>query len=230
MNQSKTLVKDWPVWLIMLLPFVLTIYYWDQIPEKIAMHWNSAGEVDRWGEKGWEAFLLPVISIGVYLLLIVVPYIDPKRKTDNAQKALRAFRYLMPIFFSSLAVVVLFQWLGSDFDPTTLIYLAMGVFFMVIGNYMQTIKPNYFIGIRTPWTLESEDNWRKTHRLGGKLWVFAGIAILILYFVLPQEFQIPAMLVLTIGSSIVAIGFSFYLFTQEKGSQTESIPTENEPS
>ncbi len=216
------MLKDWPIWLILLTPFVLTIYYWDQIPEKIAMHWNAAGEVDDWGEKGWEAFLLPAISVGVYLLLVVVPYIDPKRKTDNEQKALKAFRYVMPLFFSALSVVILFQWLGSNVKPTNVVYLSMCVFFLILGNYMQTIKPNYFIGIRTPWTLESEDNWRKTHRFGGRLWVAVSLIMLVCWFILPESILITAFVAGLLSMTAVIIGYSFYLFTQEKkGTETQ---------
>ena len=230
MKLSQTMLKDWPIWLVLLTPFALTIYYWDQIPEKIAMHWNAAGEVDDWGEKGWEAFLLPMISVGVYLLLVVVPYIDPKRKTDNQQKALRAFRIAMPLFFSALSVVILFQWLGSNVKPTNLIYLSMSVFFLVLGNYMQTVKPNYFIGIRTPWTLESEDNWRKTHRFGGRLWVGMSIVMILLWFVLPETALSYALLTGVLSMTFVVFGYSFYLFMKEKGADKEDQPAEEEVS
>ncbi|MFK7846729.1 MAG: SdpI family protein [Rhodothermales bacterium] len=228
MNLRKTLLKDWPVWLIMIIPFIMIGYYWDQIPEQIGMHWNSAGEVDRWEEKGWQAFLLPLISMGVYVLLIFLPYIDPKRKTDNAQKAMRALRIILPLFFSALSIVVLFQWMGSDFKPSNMIYLTMCVFFLVFGNYMQTIKPNYFVGIRTPWTLESEDNWRKTHRLGGKLWVGGALLMITLWFFIPEEKQIMALLIIALGTSAIAIGYSFALFMQERGTKKHDDPKEQE--
>ncbi len=228
MSKQKSLINDWPIWLVLLLPFVLTIYHWADIPDQIAMHWNGAGEVDRWGEKGWEAFLLPVINVGVYLLLIALPYIDPKKKTDNAQKAMRAFRYILPVFFSGFAVLILYKWLGSDFELTSYIYLSMTALFLLMGNYMQTIKPNYFLGIRTPWTLESEENWRKTHRFGGRLWVAGSLVMLILWFFLPTEKQTNVLFYGTIGMTVVILLYSFALYMMERGEAPEKETHEQE--
>lgn len=228
MSKQKSLIHDWPIWLVLLLPFVLTIYHWADIPDQIAMHWNGAGEVDRWGEKGWEAFLLPVINVGVYLLLIALPYIDPKKKTDNAQKAMRAFRYIFPVFFSGMAVLVLYQWLGSEFELTNYIYLCIAVFFLLLGNYMQTIKPNYFVGIRTPWTLESEENWRKTHRFGGRLWVAGGLIMIVLWFFLPTDQQSNVLLYGAIGLTVVTLLYSFGLYMLKRDNTTEEGAKEPE--
>ena len=216
MNLRKTILKDWPAMLILLLPFLLISYYWDQIPEKIAMHWNAAGEVDGWGEKGLAAFFLPLISVATYLLMVFVPYIDPKRKTDNRQKALKAFRFILPLFLSALSIVILFQWMGYDISPSKMIYLGIAILFLVLGNYMQTLKPNYFIGIRTPWTLESEDNWRKSHRFGGKLWVAGSLLLIGLWFFLPEESMAITLLTIIGGMTVIIVGYSFYLYMKEK--------------
>lgn len=217
MNLRKTLVSDWPVLLILLIPFALTFYFWDQIPERIAMHWNAAGEVDRWGEKGWKAFLLPVIGVGVYLLLIFVPYIDPKKKTDNRQKAMRVFRIILPLFFTAISIAVLYSWLGGSFQFTNVILLGIGALFLFFGNYMQTLKPNYFIGIRTPWTLESEENWRKTHRVGGKIWVAVGLLMLISWFFVPVASHSAIVIAGALIVAISTIGYSFYLYLRNRG-------------
>ncbi len=216
MPLSKTLLKDWPILLILLLPFVLIGYFWDQIPETIAMHWNAAGEVDRWAEKGWNAFFLPIINVATYLLMIFVPYIDPKRKTDNRQKALRVFRFIFPLFLTAISLVMLYNWLGYDLQISNVILPGISVLFLVLGNYLQTLKPNYFIGIRTPWTLESEENWRKTHRVGGKLWVGIAIAMLASWFFVPDSAHSTVILVGAITIAVSTVGYSFYLYMQER--------------
>lgn len=212
MPLSKTLLKDWPVLLILLLPFILIGYFWNQIPETIAMHWNAAGEVDRWGEKGWNVFLLPVMNVVTYMVMVVVPYIDPKRKTDNQQKALRVFRFIFPLFLSAVSLVMLYNWIGYDLQITNIILPGISILFLVLGNYLQTLKPNYFIGIRTPWTLESEENWRKTHRVGGKIWVGFALAMLISWFFVPDFAHSMIILVGSIAIAISTIGYSFYLY------------------
>ncbi len=216
MNLRKTLLKDWPIMLVILLPFVLIAYFWEQIPDKIGMHWGISGEVDRYADKGWEAFFLPLMSIGTYFLLVFVPVIDPKKKTDNRQKALRAFRSFIPIFLSLISIVMLFQWLGYDFSVLGVTYLGISCLFLLFGNYMHTIKPNYFIGIRTPWTLESEENWRKTHQMGSKLWVVGSLIMILLWFALDDSGLGYALFAGILILTITTVGYSFYLYLKER--------------
>lgn len=228
MSLQKTLAKDWPALFLLLLPFVLIAMYWNQIPEEIAMHWNSRGEIDRWGEKGFDVFFLPLISLGVYLLMIAIPYIDPKRKSENQQKGLRAFRLIIPLLLTGIFLVVLLQWIGVNFEVGKAIGLVITVFFLIIGNYLQSLRPNYFIGLRTPWTLESEDIWRKTHRLGSKVWVTCSLIMLVVWFFVSQDtfFDIFTAYVFTIA--LVPAGYSFYLYTKNKQSATEVQSTDSE--
>lgn len=151
MNMRSTLAKDWPVFLLLLLPFALAAYFWDQIPETIPTHWGMDGQPDGWSQKGWSVFFLPLITIGSYLLLVFVPYIDPKQKTDNRQKSLRAMRLVMPLLLTGIFLIMMLQWIGYTFDVGRAIYLCVALLFLIIGNYMQSLKHNYFIGIRTPW-------------------------------------------------------------------------------
>lgn len=216
MNIRSTLAKDWPVLLLLLLPFALTAYFWNQIPETIPTHWGIDGQADGWSEKGWSVFFLPLVTIGSYLLLVFTPYIDPKRKTDNRQKALRALRVVMPLVLTGIYMVMLLQWIGYTFNVGRAIYLVIAMLFLLIGNYMQALKPNYFIGIRTPWTLESEEIWRKTHRFGGKLWVYGSLVMIALWFILGDTATAPVFLVGILSLAFLPIGYSFYLFMKDR--------------
>ena len=212
MTIRETLAKDWPVLLILAFPFVLIGFVWDQIPEQIAMHWNIRGEVDGWGEKGFDVFFLPLINLGVYLLLLFIPYIDPKRKADHQQKALRAFRFILPVIFTGLFVLMLLQWLGYDFGMNNMVYLAIAFLFLLMGNYLQSLKPNYFIGIRTPWTLENEDIWRKTHRMGGKVWMIVSLILIALWFFVPTASFSTVFFIGVLTIVLIPTGYSFYLY------------------
>lgn len=213
---TKILAKDWPALIAILIPFVLIPIYWNQIPDEIPMHWNSKGEVDRWGEKGLDVFFLPLVSLGAYLLMLAVPYIDPKRKTESKQKGIRAFRSIIPFLLTDIFLVIFSQWIGMNIDIGKGIGVVVTLFFIVIGNYLQSVRPNYFIGIRTPWTLESEDIWRKTHRMGGRLWMIGGILLLILSISVPTAafFRVFSGGVLILA--FAPILYSFYLYLQEK--------------
>ena len=217
MTVRETLAKDWHVLLILLLPFALLLLFWDQIPETVATHWNARGKADDWSEKGFGLFMLPLINLGSYLLLVFVPYIDPKKKTDNQQKALRAFRIIIPVLLTALFLFMLLQWLGYDFNISNAVYLGMSLLFLVMGNYIQAVKPNYFIGIRTPWTLENETIWRKTHRLGGKTWVVGALIMLVLWFFVPSSAYAIVFFVGVLILAFIPIGYSFYLYMKGSG-------------
>lgn len=216
MKLRHTLAKDWPILLILLLPFALLAWYWSQIPDSVPTHWGVSGEPDAWSDKGASLFLLPLISIGVYLLMVAVPFIDPKRKADNQQKALRGFRWLMATLLTGIFVMMLMQWLGFTVDIGKVIFLFMGVMFVVLGNYMQSLKPNYFIGFRTPWTLEYPEIWRKTHRLGGRVWVAGGLIQLALWYFVDAKTYFVILMTMVVILAVVPIAYSFVLYLNER--------------
>ena len=216
MNLQKTLAKDWPALVVLALPFVLIGLFWNQIPEQVAMHWNIRGDVDRWEEKGFNILLLPVLNIGCYLLLLAVPYIDPKRRAESDQKGLRAFRIIAPFFLTGLFLVIFFHWIGVNFDSGKAFCLIMSLTFIAFGNYFQNIRPNYFIGIRTPWTLESEDIWRKTHRLGGKVWVVGGLIMFFSWLVFPRIISMVVFGATALITALIPVAYSFYLYVKHR--------------
>ena len=223
---TKSLLKtDWPVWILLLLPFVVIAVYWNQLPEELPSHWNAAGEVDDYSRKGFIVFLMPVIAICTYLLLLAVPYIDPKRKTSSGQKALRVFRLVTPLLMLAIFAIIFAKWLGYDFHIGRPLTLSLILLFFILGNYLITVKPNYFIGIRTPWTLESEDIWRKTHRLGGWLWVVCSTLMLIAWFFVDPERMISLFVGVVIAMSLIPVGYSFYLYFKDRDALDEETLT-----
>ena len=220
MKLQKTLTSDWPALLALAVPFILLALFWNRIPEEIPLHWNIEGQPDRWGPKGFEIFILPLASLGAYLILLITPYIDPKKRTESKQKSLKAMRLILPIFLTVLFIFTLLAWVGVDIQIGKSIGLVLTLFFIAIGNYLQSLRPNYFIGIRTPWTLESEDIWRKTHRLGGKIWVTGSVLMLVTWFFVPEPTFMVVLLVGLLTMALFPVGYSLYLYLK-----TRNVPS-----
>lgn len=206
--------KEIPFIAVALLPFVYLAYIWNELPKEVPMHWNASGEIDRWGDKS-ELFMMLFMLTGItYFVFLIIPYIDPKQKLQNMGNKLNNLRLILGLFMSALAIYILYSVQQKTSDPV-LIFPLIGLLFAFLGNYFKTIKPNYFIGIRTPWTLENEEVWKKTHLIGGKLW-FVGGLLMALTFVLPNEIQLYTFLGITIVISIVPIVYSYLEFKKIK--------------
>ncbi len=179
MKKSKTIILG-----IIILSFVIGAYFYPQMPDKVASHWNVQGEVDGYMSKFWGLFLMPIVSIGLLLLFILIPKIDPlKENIEKFRKYFDDFMVLMIIFLFYIYVLTLAWNIGLRFDMGQAIIPAMGLLFYYVGTLLTNTKRNWFIGIRTPWTLSSDKVWEETHRVGGKLFKLAGIiTILGLFF------------------------------------------------
>jgi uncharacterized membrane protein len=210
------LKKELPLLVIVLLPFIYLAYIWNQLPEKVPMHWNIKGEIDRYGEK-IELLLIPILlPLLVYIIFLVIPKIDPKNKLNKMGNKLQNIKVLLTIFMAVLALFIIYSAKNQSFTNPNYIILGMGVLFIVLGNYFKTIKPNYFLGIRTPWTLESETVWKETHKLAGKMWFVGGSVIVFASLVLEKEPNLIAFLTVTGIITLIPIVYSYLKFTAEK--------------
>lgn len=168
-------------WLLYLgiISFVGTAIVYNRLPDQIPMHWNIKGEVDNYGGR-YSALLLGALPIALYYLMLIIPRIDPRR--DNYLKhgkAYDAVKMAIILFFIAVHWLTIASSLGADIDISKIVPIGVGIMFIVIGNVMSQIRHNYFLGIRTPWTLANEVVWKKTHRLGGILFVVMGIIFII---------------------------------------------------
>jgi uncharacterized membrane protein len=183
-------MKNKLAWLeatLVVAPFVLVAVLWNQIPPLVAIHWNIRGEIDGWASKTMGIFLLPLIGLGTVALCHVLSWLDPKLrrnlgKTDRMNKVLQILRVAFAAFFDAIFAVQLVIALGHKIAAARMIVWCILLLLAILGNYLPNLRPNYFIGIRTPWTLEHADTWRATHRLGGKLMFFGSLLLLILKF------------------------------------------------
>ena len=210
------LKKELPSIVIVLLPFIYLAYIWNQLPEKVPMHWNIKGEIDRYGEK-IELLLIPILlPLLVYIIFLVIPKIDPKNKLNKMGNKLQSLKVLMTIFMSVLALFIIYSAKNQSFANPNYIVLLIGVLYIILGNYFKTIKANYFIGIRTPWTLENETVWKETHKLGGKMWFIGGIIIVLSSLILDKQPNFTLFLIITGIISIIPIVYSYIIFNKEK--------------
>lgn len=171
MRKSETIIS-----IIILLSFALGIYLYPQMPEKMASHWDIQGKVDDYMPKFWGLFLMPIVSLGLFFLFILIPKIDPlKANIKKFRKYFDGFIILIILFLFYLELLIIFWNLGFRFNIPQVLAPALGMLFYCSGILIEKAKRNWFIGIRTPWTLSSDKVWEKTHKIGGKLFKIAGI-------------------------------------------------------
>ncbi len=213
----KNLIKsDLLIWIVILLPLIYLAYLWGDLPDKVPVHWNIHGEVDRYGGKT-ELLIITFIPFIMYLLFMVFPKIDPKDKLKNMGKKYTGLRSVMIVFMSALSLIIIYIAKSGSF-PGNMIIVLMGALFTLLGNYFKTIKANYFIGIRTPWTLENETVWKDTHQLGGKLWFIGGFLIMLSGIFAPREAGSVIFGVILAIMIVVPVVYSYLRFRKLKES------------
>lgn len=206
--------KEIPYLAVSLLPFVYLAYIWPTLPQRVPMHWNASGEIDRWGDKS-ETLMIPILMTGlVYVLFLILPKIDPKGKLESMGNKLNSFRMILTCFMSVLSIYVLYSIKTHNADPKMLFPL-LGLLFAFLGNYMKTMKPNYFIGFRTPWTLENEEVWKKTHKMGGMLWFIGGL-LMTFTFLLDGKTQLYTFMAILVVITIIPVVYSYLEFQKQK--------------
>ncbi|MEN4006646.1 MAG: SdpI family protein [Methanobacteriaceae archaeon] len=161
---------------IILLSFIVSIYFYPQMPEEIASHWDLEGQVVGYLPKFEGLFFMPFTLIGLALLFLAIPKIDPlKTNIEEFRKYYDGFIILFFIFMLSIHFHVILWNLGIKINPNMLLSIGFGLLFFYSGILCENAKRNWFIGIRTPWTLSSDRVWDKTHKIGGKLFKIAGV-------------------------------------------------------
>jgi uncharacterized membrane protein len=209
MNMRKTEII---IFVVALLSFIVGIYFYPQMPEKVASHWNAQGQVDGYMSKFWGLFLMPFIFVGLALLFIAIPRIDPlKENIEKFRKYYDAFVILFSIFMLSIYLWTIMWNIGIKISPNVIFPIGLGLLFFYSGILFENAKRNWFIGIKTPWTLSSDKVWEKTHKIGGKLFKIAGIIALAGVF-----FQNYAFLFGLVPVILVAIYTTIYSYFEYK--------------
>ena len=167
--------------ILIVLPVLAGIILWDRLPEQMATHWNAAGDIDGWTSKPFTVFGLPLILLAAQWLCVLGTLADPK-KENHPTKILHLVLWIIPVLSLVLGTITYATALGRNVQVEVIMPILIGLILAIIGNYMPKCKQNYTIGIKIPWTLNSEENWNRTHRFAGWLWTFSGIVVMLTGF------------------------------------------------
>ena len=164
--------------IVTLLPIVAGLILWNQLPEQMPTHWNASGEIDGWSSKPFAVFGLPLIMVAAQWLCMLGTSADPKKENHPA-KVLHLVLWIIPVLSVALNTMTYMAALGKEVRIEVIMPILIGLILAIVGNYMPKCKQNYTIGIKIPWTLNSQENWNRTHRFAGWLWTFCGIALML---------------------------------------------------
>ena len=206
------LSKEALLLLIAAAPIVYMLLIWDQLPESIPTHFNLAGEADSYSSKRTAAFFIAGSNLFIYVLMLITPKLDPKGKIMNMGANYASLRMIMQLFLAAISAYIVYAGQMGEMQNPNLLMVIIGISLALLGNYFQVLRQNYFIGIKTPWTLENETVWNKTHKLGGILWVIGGILIAITAFFITatKPFMIVGGILLAI-MTLVPVAYSYLL-------------------
>jgi uncharacterized membrane protein len=190
------------------------VLLWNRLPDPMPSHWNAAGEIDGYMSKFWGVFLLPIITAMLVPLFLVIPHIDPlKANIAKFRGIFNGFIVAFVAYMLYVYVLTLFAALGIPFNMTVMLLPVIGLLFIGVGYMMGKAKRNFFIGIRTPWTLSSETVWDETHKLGSKLFMLGGAVTIVSVFL--GENGIWLILGVMLIAAFTPIVYSYILWRRE---------------
>ncbi|KUJ61691.1 hypothetical protein AR687_12200 [Flavobacteriaceae bacterium CRH] len=216
---NLTLKKELPIIGIVLIPFVYLAVIWSSLPERVPIHWNINGEIDDWGSKSFLIALVFMLPVLMYALMFAAAKFDPKNRISLMGKKFYQLKFFMVLLMSLLALFLLNASKNHVVSNPNFIYVLAGILIMVLGNYFKVIQPNYFIGIRTPWTLESQEVWKATHAFAGKIWFFGGLIIILGGLIFSGLIFSKAFIAIGIILAFVPVAYSFVKFKQLEKTQ-----------
>ena len=211
--------KELPLIGIVLIPCVYLAAVWKSLPEIVPIHWNSRGEIDGWGNKLTLIAMLFMLPVLTYIVLSVITKIDPKKRISLMGGKLYQLKFVLVLFMSLLALFIIYSTKSQTISSPSFIFVLAGALFMILGNYFKVIRPNYFVGIKTPWTLENQEVWKTTHLFAGKLWFIAGLIIILGSLIFDSSIFSKVFLTIVFAIAIVPIAYSYlkYRSLKKKG-------------
>lgn len=207
--------EAWAI-LVILATVALSFYFYAHFPERPVGHWNFMGQPDGWTSRAGGSFGMVGVLVGMYLMFLVLPMFDPKKERYvDFEKVYHLFKNVMVTFFAIIYVLTGLYNLGYPVSIQFWVPWLVGLLMILIGNYLGKLKLNWFVGIKTPWTLSSENVWNKTHRVGGWAFILFGVCIIIS----PNLSQFWGGIIFFGGAIIAIFGsilYSYIVYRQEK--------------
>ncbi len=198
--------------IVTLLPMLIGIIYWNRLPDVMATHFGMNNEANGFSSKPLAVFGLPLFLLAVLWVAAFVTSNDPKRQ-NISPKMFTLVLWIAPIVSLVGAATMYPVNLGYELDISFFGELLLGLMFIIIGNYLPKARQNYTVGIKIPWTLANEENWNRTHRLAGYLWMICGILMILICLtrLVPGEWMVGLILIMTIVPCI----YSFWLYAKK---------------
>ena len=200
--------------LFTLLPVLIGLLYWNQLPDLIPTHWGPDGQADSYSGKAFTVFFIPLVLLAVHWLCLFITAHDPKNKGRN-RKGLLLVMWLMPLISNFVVTMIYASALDLQLSPAAMVTVPIGLLFLVIGNYMPKIQQNHTLGIKIKWTLANEENWNLTHRFAGKCWALGGLLMLLCCF-LPETAVIWGIFASCIFLVLIPLFYSYGIYRRHK--------------
>jgi uncharacterized membrane protein len=198
----------------------LSAFLYARLPDPMPTHWNLQGEVNGYTAKPWGPLVIPLIMIGVMLLFLALPKLSPRGyEIGRFQGVFEILQTVSLAFLLLVHAMTLLFGIGVAVDMTRAIIAALGLLFAILGNFLGKVTKNFFVGIRTPWTLASDEVWLRTHRLAGKLFVLAGI-LLFVWGLAGGAFAV--VIAVPLAAALYSVVYSYFLYRRLEGSAAES--------
>lgn len=207
------LKKELPIIGIVLTPFVYLAIIWDSLPQRVPIHWNYKGEIDNWGDKFSLILMLLLLPVLMYVLMTFIPRIDPKNRISLMGGKFYQLKFFLVLFMSLVALLIVYTTKERSVNNPNLVFALLGLLLIIFGNYFKVIQPNYFIGIRTPWTLENNEVWKATHVFAGKIWVIGGFVLVLGGLLLNNVFG-KVLVFIIVVLALIPVVYSFIKFKQ----------------
>ncbi|MGN1151259.1 MAG: SdpI family protein [Lachnospiraceae bacterium] len=196
--------------ILTLCPIILGLILWDQLPDRVATHFDINNVPNGWSSKGFAVFGIPSVLFLLHIFCIVATKFDPKNR-NVSRKLISVIIWIVPVISIVVNGAILLYAIGRTVNMGMIANLLCGILFLAIGNYLPKCRQNYSIGVRTPWALNDEENWNKTNRFAGWCFLFVGVG-----FLLNSVFTLPAILFLVIPVCILLpVGYSFILYRKQ---------------
>lgn len=193
--------------------WALVVWFWPQLPDPMPTHWGANGLPDGWMPRFWGAVIGPLAATFTYVMMSLSPVIDPRKRNWAA------FADIYPVLKTSMTALMLYVTYlalssaasADQVLPASKLLLAIGLLFIVMGNYLPKVRSNFFVGIRTPWTLSSDEVWVRTHRFAGKLMVALGLVVLVSTW-LPPGWAVTIVIGAALGLAAVTMAYSYWVY------------------
>jgi uncharacterized membrane protein len=209
---------------VIVLLFVVSFYLYPSLPEEIPTHWNAEGQVDGWGAPHM-IFLFPIISFLIFGLFLAIPKIAVFKKNVSEFKHLESMKFMMVVMFAFLFLATVLATINYYNRIILMILPIVGLLFFYLGYILPEMKRNFFIGIRTPWTLADDFVWKQTHALGGKLFMLLGVLFVLLVFIDPR-YLLYLIMIKVIGVVVILFIYSYWVW-RKNGKKSNSLSNRN---